>query len=171
MIFDLYQGPTIELEDVLNRKEERVFKIQELINQFPEKTIVSYKLNIPGPIKTSEIIKNVFMVGSAQLPFNFISSTFFLDLKTGPEAIYVIDSPKQTVKLACVQIEEEHPLGRLFDFDVNGINRHDLNLPPRTCLICHQEAKLCGRSRNHSVKEMLSVIEDLILNYYNENKR
>ncbi|MEY8292793.1 citrate lyase holo-[acyl-carrier protein] synthase [Carnobacteriaceae bacterium 52-44] len=55
-----------------------------------------------------------------------------------------------------VNIEENHPLGRLFDLDVlmldqnnevQGKSRTKLGLPVRRCFLCERPAKDCGRSR------------------------
>ena len=69
--------------------------------------------------------------------------------------------------LATIDIEETHPLGRLFDMDVydktgNGISREQLGAPPRRCLLCGQGAKSCGRSRSHTIEELYARVEDII---------
>lgn len=73
-------------------------------------------------------------------------------------------------------MEETHPLGRLFDVDVydeagSGISREELGSPVRKCLICEKDAKLCGRSRSHTVKELYERIESIIDSWLIERGR
>jgi holo-ACP synthase / triphosphoribosyl-dephospho-CoA synthase len=63
-----------------------------------------------------------------------------------------------------VDIEENHPLGRLMDIDVinvrHQISRRDLNLSPRRCFLCDEEAHVCVRAQTHAIEV---DIEDFIL--------
>ncbi|HLR88779.1 MAG TPA: citrate lyase holo-[acyl-carrier protein] synthase [Atopostipes sp.] len=74
-----------------------------------------------------------------------------------------------------VNIEENHPLGRLFDLDVlmldqnnevQGKSRTKLGLPVRRCFLCERPAKDCGRSRRHTVLELQEEISNRIQNYF-----
>ena len=53
-------GEEQTLQDILTSREERVQYQQYLLNKFGY-TIVSYKLNIPGPIKYNSLIKQILM--------------------------------------------------------------------------------------------------------------
>jgi holo-ACP synthase len=82
---------------------------------------------------------------------------------TGPEALYVIDGEAEALKSACIELEDAHPLGRLWDLDVLApgprlLSRKQFGLPPRRCLVCERPAFECGRSRRHGVDELLDVI-------------
>lgn len=70
------------------------------------------------------------------------------------------------MKAALIHTEELSAVGRLWDFDVFDANakqysRSELALPPRCCLICEQEAKICARQRTHQLSEIISQIEVL----------
>ena len=77
------------------------------------------------------------------------------------------------VKRACTEFEEGHPLGRLLDIDVvemagdtpTPISRTALGMTPRRCFICNEEAKVCARSRRHTVLEMQEHIASLVAEY------
>ncbi len=66
-----------------------------------------------------------------------------------------------------VQIEDSHPLGRLFDIDV--IDQQGAPVPrtavggePRRCLVCNREARYCMRMRWHSQDDIWEAINQRI---------
>ena len=70
-----------------------------------------------------------------------------------------LDAPAEDIKTLATEIEESHPLGRLFDMDVIAVDgrkadRSELGLGPRPCLICGGPARECARSRTHTVAEL-----------------
>jgi holo-ACP synthase len=86
---------------------------------------------------------------------------------TGPEALVVVDAGSLELKQAMTRLEEENPLGRLWDLDVidplrGAISRKSLGRPARRCLLCDEEAHACGRSRAHSLQELQNAIEEII---------
>jgi len=92
---------------------------------------------------------------------------------TGSEAI--ISSPwgARRIKSITVALEQNHPLGRIFDLDVLGsdeltVSRVELGFPPRVCLLCDDEAVACARSRRHPLAELLRVIELMAGAYFNQ---
>ena len=94
-------------------------------------------------------------------------------LATGMEFYRVLRADALDVKRACSEFEEGHPLGRLLDIDVvemagetpTPISRTALGMPPRRCFICNEEAKVCARSRKHTVLEMQEHIAHMIAAY------
>ena len=53
-----------------------------------------------------------------------------------------------------IELEDHHPLGRLWDLDVlapeqGQLSRQDLGFPARQCLVCDEPAHACARSRRH----------------------
>lgn len=94
--------------------------------------------------------------------------------QAGNLAFYALSCPEgldaaSFIKKLTVQIEETHPFGRLYDIDVygmdgKGISRQELGLPVRKCLICDKDAKICGRSRSHSVEELQQKVYEIIQN-------
>ena len=78
-------------------------------------------------------------------------------------------------KRRAVEIEEEHPLGRLFDIDVilpeiRPISRQEIGMPQRRCIICDNEARLCMRMKLHTPSEIQEHIKRLIRRYHNASQ-
>jgi len=87
--------------------------------------------------------------------------------KTGPEALYVIEADAGLLKSASVELEEQHPLGRLWDLDViapgpRTLSRKDFGYSARRCLACERPAFECGRSRRHPLHELWTTIEKIV---------
>ena len=60
-------------------------------------------------------------------------------------------------------IEDTHPLGRIFDIDVIDTDGTKLSRDSfRKCILCDCQAQECARSRRHSVDEMFQAITELI---------
>lgn len=76
------------------------------------------------------------------------------------------------IKDLTTDIEETHPVGRLFDLDVIDINGQKLSRPSfRKCIICGCQAQECARTRKHSVNEMQSKIEEMLMEFDCQKKR
>lgn len=170
------EGERPELEEVLETRENRVRFQHVLVENNPSKTVIAFKLNIPGPVKNNESIMKIFKIGLADLKETLkmehicVHYEKVMDLNTGPEAYLVVDDNILKVKKLMLVLEDESLLGRLYDLDVFGykddkiitLSRGDLGIETRTCLICKRPAKECGRNRTHSVEEMHGKIEELI---------
>ena len=167
----------VSLDEMLLAKEKRVAYYEYLQSEYGG-TIVSYNLNIPGPIKSSEIINKIFEAGlnawNSELSRNnlsmVVSKTWYQ--KTGPEYFAVLkDSPLQ-IKRLTTKLEEEHSLGRLFDFDIidkhmKSYSRSQIGKEPRKCLICNNDAFQCGRSRAHGLDTLLNKINEIAIKSLN----
>ena len=67
---------------------------------------------------------------------------------SGDELIMALDAPAEDIKTLATEIEESHPLGRLFDMDVIGTDSMKLSRGTyRKCIICGCQAQECARSR------------------------
>ncbi|CAM2761950.1 citrate lyase holo-[acyl-carrier protein] synthase [Erysipelothrix tonsillarum] len=156
----------VSLEAMLNAREQRASVINQLQQDFPHQTIISFKLNIPGPIKNTPDYQWAFRQGMNCL--TGIAECYLEEITnlTGPEAYLISNQDAETVKKQMVLIEDEHPLGRLFDLDVVSVNRQDLGLSPRKCLLCDQDAHACSRSRNHTLETVLETINQIITAAY-----
>ena len=157
-------GETPELDEVLLNRERRVKLIEELLRRFPKSCVVSLKCNIPGPIKSNGEILALFSYGENRI-HKILSNQGWrpnyqkrLNLRTGPEAFWVIPEDSFEVKRNMILFEEE-TLGRLFDADVldqkDGLvrtrSRVEFGYEPRRCLICDQDARICASRRLHPV--------------------
>lgn len=86
--------------------------------------------------------------------------------KTGDELLLAVDYPAKKIKDLTTDIEETHPVGRLFDLDVIDINGQKLSRPSfRKCIICGCQVQECARTRKHSVNEMQSKIEEMLMGF------
>ncbi|GAB2024515.1 citrate lyase holo-[acyl-carrier protein] synthase [Lactovum odontotermitis] len=168
-------GKKVTLEEVLKNKEWRVDRLSDLAEQFPQRTLVSVKLNIPGPIKNNPYFQQIFLSIWPDLTRKSQEQKLFIERKTGPEGFLVCRSEADKVKQEMITIEENQPLGRLFDLDVydaetdRQISRSELGLPARKCFICERPAKECARSQRHSKEEITQEIEKICEDYFDEN--
>ena len=89
------------------------------------------------------------------------------DLVTGYEAYFLIQRPMLDSKRVACEIEDSHPLGRLFDIDVidlqvEPVPRSVIGKEGRKCLLCEHEARYCMRNHTHSREELQQRIEQMI---------
>lgn len=166
------EGNPISLSEILNQKDKRVNLIDELIKQYPNYSVLSFKLNIPGPIKNNSLIQMIYDEGILVLQnFRIIDYLSFRDLDTGPEALIIINELPQSLKKRMIAIEENHPLGRIFDLDVISQNRDMLGFKRRQCLICHKPAIECSRSQAHPLEDLLKKIESITYDFLKRKEK
>ncbi len=174
----IFDGPEIDLMTMLTAREERVQRQIDYLNHYPQASHLCVNLNIPGPIKQSQTLQEVFqslMETIEQALQGHIIHQEVRHLPTGSTANMVTDLPAETLKRQMIAIELEHPYGRLADLDVilpndgslpgqtpRSMSRTDLGYPSRRCLICDQPAKECGRSRKHSLDTLTQKITQII---------
>ena len=169
-------GADAELPDMLNARERRVWMQEKLLSEYPG-IIVSFTLNIPGPVKVLPHVPDAFAFAlkeivsalkDAEIPV--LKRSLILD-KTGPEAFLCVDADALDVKRLLVPLEDASKLGRLYDIDIIGrdgkkISRSDIGKPGRTCLLCGRPARECSRSRAHSVEELTAEINKIFADYF-----
>lgn len=169
------EGKEVGMEEVLSSREKRVHIQNRLIEKynFP---VISFTMNIPGPVKTNRLIKNVFDYGKRKLLKELEDHKIeILELKelnenTGNELFISAKIDARVLKKITVEIEEEKEVGRLFDMDVIDINREKLSRNRyRKCFICDKQAQECGRSRNHSLQELQIKVKEILEAF--ENKK
>lgn len=163
-------GEKVDLKNMLECRERRA-RIQKNFIEIYKSPVISFCMNIPGPVKTNHKIKKVFEFGKEILFKNLNALKIKINEKiefheaTGDELILSLDAPAEILKNIALKIEDDKnfPAARLFDMDVININGEKLSRPePRKCLICGKPAQNCARSRAHSVKEMQDAIEKLL---------
>ena len=165
----------ITLEQILEARELRAAHQKELLEKF-KLPLVSFTANIPGAGKKTRESLIIFREGCNALMKKLTECGCSLEYDetnepvTGYEAFYVVNMEERTLKAQMLQIEDEHPLGRLFDLDVIGadgkpISRGDLGYSKRKCLLCGQDAQVCGRSRQHSTEALLEKIKSMVDSY------
>lgn len=173
-----FKGEEQSLQDILAARDERA-QIQQYFLDKYNSPLISYKLNIPGPIKYNSLIKKIFDDGLLVCKNELTkASVEIIDEKvlyrnSGPEYFASFKGTPSLIKEITTVVEETHPLGRLFDFDIldlegNQLSRQQIGREPRKCLMCEKNAFECGRSRNHSVTELIDYIEKIALAYFNQ---
>ena len=162
------QGIEVGIDEVLLSREKRVTIQNEMIKKY-KLPIISFTMNIPGPIKTNDEIKKAFDIGKnlilEKLKENNIEILEVQELNenTGNELFISANSSAEKIKDITVTIEENSELGRLFDIDVIDVNFEKLSRKSfRKCLICEEQAQECGRSRKHSVEELQKKVEEIL---------
>ena len=181
----VFSGREVALPEMLDARERRVYRQQQLLQEYG-KPLICFTMNIAGPVKNSEMIRDGFDLGCEMLKANLapagetaqtgasssggIPVLFSEEVHeiTGNEAHYVVDADPLEVKKITTAIEDGSDLGRLFDMDIlrpdgTKVDRKELDLPVRQCLICGKPAKECGRSRTHSVEELQERTAEILL--------
>jgi holo-ACP synthase len=168
-------GIAVSLEQILTARERRAARQSAALARF-EQPLVSMTVVMPGPVKDGLLPRRVLEVAAWELNALAASSNWpvlsreVLWPETGPEAIYVIAAEPELLKSAAVELEDQHPLGRLWDLDVIApgprlLSRKQLSVPARRCLVCERPAFECGRSRRHPVEELLGAIRRVVSEY------
>ncbi len=113
------KGQEVVLTDMLACRERRVNIQNEYIQRY-HCPVISFCMNIPGPIKTNEQIKKHsfperkhFLLYYKKENIPILTQTEF-DEKTGNEIILTVDYPADKIKELTTELEENHPFGRLF---------------------------------------------------------
>ncbi|RGY98127.1 citrate lyase holo-[acyl-carrier protein] synthase [Clostridium sp. AM58-1XD] len=165
-------GSHVTMEDMMKRREKRAAEQQMLIEKY-HAAVISFCMNIPGPVKTTPEILRLFQDGKKEillvLRMNCCPVLEELEVHeiTGDEYMLSVDQKAAVLKETMVAIEESHPLGRLFDIDIIDRDGKKLSRPAyRKCLICGKQAQDCARSRTHTVEEMQARIYEMLSEYY-----
>jgi len=164
----------ISLAMLLAARDHRRDMQLMLLHKYPGSSVVVLTVNIPGAEKRTSRSVAVGREGMKVLSTRFPVEPLFTterDLPTGYEGYFVTTVPPEQAKRVCVEIEETHPLGRIFDIDVIGedgipLSRTDYGGSPRKCLICGNDARVCMRLRSHSTEELLNVINKIHDDYF-----
>ena len=154
---------------MLARREERSREQLALLSKY-HSPLVSFCMNIPGPIKTNAHIRKAFILGRILLLSRLeesgavILEAVEIHEDTGDELILAVgNADPSALKAIAVEIEEASPAGRLYDIDVLDAQGQKLSRSRfRKCLICDKQAQDCARSRTHSVEEMQEAIDTLL---------
>ncbi len=163
----------ITLDALLQSRDNRHMLQQQLLQQHPGGTLVCLTVVMPGSVKRnlySLVVAQAALTALLDCLGEHVNATRARDLTTGYEAYLISDLPAIEVKRVTCDIEDSHPLGRLFDIDVMGadgtpISRQTVGGEPRRCLLCEHEARWCMRNHSHSQEELMAHIEKLISDY------
>ena len=173
-------GSEVPLEDMLNARERRVFCQKELLSSGGG-SLISFTLNIPGPVKLLPGTPEAFLEGLSRIDAALKKAQYrvleerLLLANTGAEAFFLVDALPRDVKALLVPIEDCSSRGRLCDMDVldregNKISRQELGMPERKCLLCEKPARECARSRAHSVEELTRHVSEILAETFGKDK-
>ena len=162
----------VSLSQILEAREQRVLRQNALLERYG-KSIICFTMNIAGSVKDSPLIRTGFHLGERMLMAQLQGSGIRIlhretDISpTGPTSFYVADADALSLKRLACEIEDSSPVARLFDMDVLGSDgskrsREDLGLASRKCLICEEDARICGRSRAHTVEQLQEKTTQLL---------
>lgn len=168
------------LYDMLLFREKKAEIQRQFLKNTKKCSVISFGLNIPGPEKTGELIYYSFLEGLQCIGMELkkkeieIIEKIYLNEKAGYAAIYLVKADVYTLKKDFVRIEDNHMLGRLFDIDVLSkdglaLSREQIGAPARKCLICGEDAKVCARSRRHSLDELNNKVVEIIKSWRESN--
>jgi holo-ACP synthase/triphosphoribosyl-dephospho-CoA synthase len=156
--------------DVLLSREVRAQFQEQLIEQWNLPLIV-IKANVPGSNKYDPYsLYAVTRIANEIL--SMVPSVFTTRQHTAEGCIVFVVCPQDAneVKRRMLTIEESHPLGRILDIDVlneKGIllSRRDFGYTTRSCYLCELPAYECTRNQTHSIKDIKSHIERVVLDH------
>ncbi len=168
---------TVSVLDMAQCRERRAQAQREMLAKH-QSPLVSFTLNVPGPIKTSPLLERGFLWASDAILKRLKGAGYVpLDIQyekafTGWEMLCAVKGTAEEIKQALCPLEESDAFGRLLDIDIlredfTKVSREEIGLPPRRCLLCDNPAAVCGRSRAHSAEELyhhvVNIVEGKIL--------
>lgn len=140
---------------MLLARDRRASRQAALLARY-ERPVISFTMNIAGPVKDSPLVRYAFRSGLRRLetlPCAQLCREVIFE-PTGPEALLVYETQDaRLLKAFCIRLESEGEAGRLFDLDVLDANGEKLSRETgRTCLVCGGPVSVCSRSRAHGLE-------------------
>lgn len=167
----------VKLQQVLDARERRA-RAQERLSAENGTPLISFTMNIAGPVKDTPLIRRAFFWGVEQLDAALRAAKLPVPRReqtlaaTGCEALYAVDGPAKNVKTLCVSIEEANPLGRLFDMDVLDARGRKLDRETeRRCIVCGAAGRGCASRRVHTVEELQAATGKILVSHFAEADR
>lgn len=158
----------VTLPEILEARERRATRQQELLAEYGL-PLVSFTMNIAGPVKNSPRIRRGYQLGERLLRGQLARTRTecvhaeTIDTPTGCEGLYVVDTDARALKRLTEDVEAYGELGRLFDMDVLTPEGVKLDRAiPRRCLLCGGDAKACASRRVHTVPELQARTRDIL---------
>lgn len=162
----------VSLDALLAAKDSRAARQSDWLTHYNQ-PVVSLTLVTPGEVKDSIRYRHAMGVALQACDQLFWRSGWqvldrqVLWLPTGPEALWCVAHPAVELKAHCAELEQAHPLGRIWDLDVicpqrGPVGRKSLGSDMRRCLVCDEPAHACARSRRHPVEEVRQRVEEMI---------
>ena len=156
-----------DLEAVLRFRDKRAAAQEELIRRYAV-PIISFTMNIAGPVKRSPLIDFAFDEG-VRLLCNRLGRPMCIRIfreSAGCGAIMGYNRSAAELKEICVSIENKNNIGRLYDLDIIDTSGEKLSRSEgRRCLICGGPVAVCARSRAHSVSELQEITNSILADF------
>lgn len=157
----------VTLDEVLCARDTRVSSQRRLLGQYGC-PVVSFTMNIPGPVKKTPLAELAFDRGLKALE-QALGAPLHSEIirpATGCEALLVYRRPAPALKETCLALEASQPVGRLYDLDVLDVSGEKLSRPAaRTCLVCGGPVTVCSRSRAHGLEAVTAAAETLLADF------
>ena len=157
----------VTLEDILRARDTRADAQRRLLQAY-RLPLVSFTMNIAGPVKSAPLIELAFDAGLEALyaALGRPAAAEIVRPATGCEALLVYDRSAAELKDACLALETAAPIGRLYDLDVLDEDGGKLSRPvPRTCLICGGPVTVCSRSRAHGLDAIVGRTNEILADF------
>lgn len=158
----------VSLQEILAAREQRVAGQKRFLEK--GHPVVSFSMNIAGPVKTSPEIKRAFFEGVELLRQSLPVLEEKITLEnTGCEGLFSVNAEPETIKARCTDLEECLPIGRLWDMDVLTLSGEKLSRRvQRGCLVCGKPGRECAAARAHGVEALQAATHRLIREYFSE---
>ena len=157
----------VTLEEILRARDTRAASQRRLLNAY-HLPLVSFTMNIAGPVKCSPLIALAFDAGLEAL-YGALGRPVTAEVirpHTGCEALLAYDRPASALKAACLALETTAPIGRLYDLDVLDTDGSKLSRSePRTCLVCGGPVAVCSRSRAHGLEAIMGRTNAILTDF------
>jgi len=179
---------------ILACRENRVRRREQLQQEYGLPAVL-LSLNIPGADKDAQLYEKVHVAGEQEFLHRSEAAGLRVERKEircaacGREALFLIgpgsaaisevknDSETIALRLKrlCIQIEGQHSLGRIFDFDVYAgdgsvVDRGQLSVAQRSCFLCDEPARVCARLGRHTAEDLQNYLSSLINRYFSQNR-
>ena len=165
----------VTMDDMIQARKFREKKMDEIIQNF-QTPVILMTINIPGKLKNSDDIYNIFLNGRYEIEKKFlyehskVLARYERNVFTGNEFYCVVEEDPVVLKRWMLEIEESEA-GRLLNIDVfnehqDKITRVMLGIPERKCILCGKRVSYCIKMQNHTEAEIrarvLQMIEDTL---------
>jgi triphosphoribosyl-dephospho-CoA synthase len=155
---------------ILSARDERQRALQRILDQAAGTgaSVLFLSTNVPGPEKRrpglARLVQGALADLGELLPFDVVRSGSDL---LGPFRIAWTSAPSEEAKLVAVALEARGSSGRLLDIDVyrpdgTQVDRAQLGLPQRPCLVCPEPARECIRLQRHPLADLQARVEALL---------
>lgn len=136
----------VSLQEMLAARERRCYLQTQLLHQY-KKSLISFTLNIPGPVKVLTDVPEAFASGCQRIEtllkdrLVLIQHMETIKEKTGYEAFYSVDANPDFIKELMVSLEDQDRLAAclilMYSARTGARSPEKIwECAPRTCLLC-----------------------------------